>query len=188
MTLARDDKVDLYLEEREVAALRKAASKIGRKGKRDAAMIGLAFNHGLRASEVCRLRWEDVSLEKRTIYVRRCKGSKSGQHPLYPDDVLALRKLGDETGYVFKSESLSLPGPVSESGFHKIVQRAGKAAGLGSSVHPHMLRHACGHRLRLEHWSLLDIQEWLGHKNAQNTQLYAASDANHFRKLIERKR
>jgi type 1 fimbriae regulatory protein FimE len=181
-----DDKVDLYLEEREVNQLRKAAAMLGRNGHRDQTMIQLAYNHGFRASELCRLKWQHVNLEKETMYVIRCKGSKSGQHYLYPEDIKALSKLGDEVGYVFKSEAKQTPGPLSPVGFHKIVQRAGKKAGLGSHVHPHQLRHACGHRLREEGWDVLDIQQWLGHRNIQNTQHYAAADATHFRKLIER--
>jgi type 1 fimbriae regulatory protein FimB/type 1 fimbriae regulatory protein FimE len=35
------------------------ASKANRRGHRDATMILIAFRHGLRASELCDLRWED---------------------------------------------------------------------------------------------------------------------------------
>jgi len=45
-----------YLAPREVAALVEAARK-NRYGHRDATMILMAYRHGLRASEVCALRW-----------------------------------------------------------------------------------------------------------------------------------
>jgi type 1 fimbriae regulatory protein FimE len=183
-SLERDDKKDLYLEDKEVRQLIKAAGTRGRNRHRNATMILIAYNHGLRASEVCSLRWENVNLEKKIIYVMRCKGSKSGEHPLYPEDCRALSRLGKQTGFVFKSESVQNPGPVTAIGFHRIVQLAGKAAGLGSSVHPHQLRHACGHRLRLERKDVLDIQEWLGHRNIANTQLYAQGGADHFRRVF----
>jgi type 1 fimbriae regulatory protein FimE len=181
-----DDKKDLYLEDKEVKLLIKTAGLIGRNRERDSAMIQMAYSHGLRASECCGLKWERVNLEKKTVHVIRVKGSKTRQHWLYPQDISALKKLGKQVGYVFKSEAIIDPGPVSVRGFHLIVARAGKAAGLGSFVHPHQLRHACGHRLRLEGWDVLDIQEWLGHVNVQNTQHYAQADAEHFRRLIER--
>src|SRR5262245_21212863 len=46
-----------YLTEKEVDRLIDAAKRRGRNGARDAAAILLAYRHGLRASEVCSLRW-----------------------------------------------------------------------------------------------------------------------------------
>src|SRR5262245_29990363 len=40
-----------------------AARKRGRNGARDAAAILLAYRHGLRASELCSLRWSQVDLQ-----------------------------------------------------------------------------------------------------------------------------
>jgi integrase len=42
-----------------------------RQGHRDALMILLAFRHGLRAAEVCDLRWERVDFKAATLHVRR---------------------------------------------------------------------------------------------------------------------
>ena len=50
-----------YLTEREVERLMKAAGR-NRYGHRDATMILLAFRHGLRASELCSLRWGGANL------------------------------------------------------------------------------------------------------------------------------
>src|SRR5947208_14630283 len=49
-----------HLSRDEVLTLCKAARK-NRNGTRDAAAIWIAFNHGLRISELCDLRWSDVS-------------------------------------------------------------------------------------------------------------------------------
>jgi len=46
-----------YLTESEVERLVEAARKRGRSGSRDAAAILLAYRHGLRAQELCSLRW-----------------------------------------------------------------------------------------------------------------------------------
>jgi type 1 fimbriae regulatory protein FimB len=52
-----------------------AALKGNRHGHRDW-LIGLViYRHGLRVSEACDLRWDDIDLRKRTIVVRRLKGS-----------------------------------------------------------------------------------------------------------------
>ena len=49
-----------YLTEAEVDRLIEAARKRGRNGARDAAAILLAYRHGLRAAELCSLRWAQV--------------------------------------------------------------------------------------------------------------------------------
>src|SRR5262249_38378453 len=59
-----------YLTEKEVERLMKAAGR-NRYGHRDATMILLAFRHGLRASELCSLRWEQVDLTHARLHVSR---------------------------------------------------------------------------------------------------------------------
>ena len=49
-----------YLTEREVERLMDCARKHGRYGHRDATMILVAYRHGLRASEVCDLQWQQI--------------------------------------------------------------------------------------------------------------------------------
>jgi integrase len=61
-----------YLTEREVERLMKAAGN-NRHGHRDATMILMAFRHGLRASELCSLRWEQVDLVHGRLHVHRLK-------------------------------------------------------------------------------------------------------------------
>ena len=51
-----------YLTEREIERLQEAARKRSRYGHRDATMILIAYRHGLRASEVCGLRWDQIDL------------------------------------------------------------------------------------------------------------------------------
>jgi len=46
-----------YLSEKEVTALVEAAASVGRHGARDAALILIAYCHGLRVSELVSLRW-----------------------------------------------------------------------------------------------------------------------------------
>ena len=57
-----------YLTPAEVEKLIKAA-KDGRYGHRDAAMILVAFRHGLRATEVCEFRWERVDFNGAVLHV-----------------------------------------------------------------------------------------------------------------------
>src|ERR1051325_141189 len=74
-----------HLSRDEVLVLCKMARK-NRKGARDAAAIWVGFNHGLRVSELCDLRWSDIQWQERRILVRRLQGSQTGEHPLTEQD------------------------------------------------------------------------------------------------------
>ena len=44
------------------------ARKHGRYGHRDATMILVAYRHGLRASEVCDLQWQQIELSEGRLH------------------------------------------------------------------------------------------------------------------------
>jgi type 1 fimbriae regulatory protein FimB/type 1 fimbriae regulatory protein FimE len=62
-----------YLTEKEVERLIEAARKRGRNAARDAAAILLAYRHGLRAAELCSLRWSQIDLRNGRLHVNRAK-------------------------------------------------------------------------------------------------------------------
>jgi integrase len=84
-----------YRTEKEVEELI-AQAKRNRWGARDAAMILLAYRHGLRVSELCALRWDQVELDAGRIHVRRAKGGTPSTHPLTGVEIRALRALRRE--------------------------------------------------------------------------------------------
>ena len=57
-------------------------AKDNRQGHRDATMILIAFRHGLRASELVDLRWEQIDLGQAVLHVRRVKNGTPATHPL----------------------------------------------------------------------------------------------------------
>jgi type 1 fimbriae regulatory protein FimB/type 1 fimbriae regulatory protein FimE len=61
-----------------------------------------------------------------------------------------------------------------------IISRAGTLAGLALSVHPHMLRHACGFYLASKGHDTRAIQAYLGHKNIQHTIRYTELSPDSF--------
>jgi site-specific recombinase XerD len=68
-----------------------------------------------------------------------------------------------------------------DSAFRKIMARAGKAARLDVSVHPHMLRHATGFKLANDGQDTRAIQHYLGHKNIQHTVRYTELATDRFK-------
>jgi type 1 fimbriae regulatory protein FimE len=81
-----------YLTEREVERLMDCARKCGRYGHRDATMILVAYRHGLRASEVCDLQWQQIELSEGRLHVHRVKNGIPSVHPIRGDEMRALRK------------------------------------------------------------------------------------------------
>jgi len=173
-------RVHEYLTEREIERLMKAAGS-NRYGHRDATMILLAFRHGLRASELCSLRWEQVDLVHARLHVSRLKNGIPSVHPLTGSELRALRRLQREQAqgrYIFMRERGA---PMSAVGFRRMIRRLGKAAKMPFSVHPHMLRHACGFKLANDGHDTRALQHYLGHKNIQHTVRYTELSPDRFR-------
>jgi integrase len=168
-----------HLTEVEVERLIEAA-KGNRYGHRDATMILVAFRHGLRASELCRLRWSQIALGKgAALHVTRLKNGKPATHPLSGREQRALRQLqrDADTDFVFVSERGS---PFEVRGFQAMVERAGQAAGFEFKVHPHML-HSCGFKLAGDGHDTRSIQDYLGHRSIQHTVRYTELSPDRFK-------
>src|SRR6516162_11570977 len=146
VTVRRPSRPREYLTDREIEKLIKAAGD-NRWGHRDATAILIAYRHGLRASELVALRWDDIDFQIGKLHVRRGKGGTASVHPIGGRELRALRRLKREAPagvYVFVSERLS---PLGVAGYQRMVARAGAAAGFPFLVHSHMLRHSCGYKL-----------------------------------------
>ena len=89
-----------------------------------ATVILLAFRHGLRAAEVCDLRWDQVSFDGAVLHVRRVKDGTPSTHPLLGDELRALRRLQRESvpsPFVFVSVRGT---PFTTAGFARMIERA----------------------------------------------------------------
>jgi integrase len=179
--LNRDLRTREHLTEAEVERLIKA-TRDNRYGQRDATMILVAFRHGLRASELTDLRWEQVDFRTATLHVRRLKQGTPSTHPILGDELRALRRLRREqqpkSSFVFTSERGA---PFTTAGFARMTERAGKVAKLSFKVHPHMLRHACGYALANRGHDTRALQAYLGHRNIQHTVRYTELSPTRFK-------
>ena len=153
------------------------AVKANRWGHRDSTMILVAYRHGLRASELVDLRWDQIGFDTATLAVRRVKKGTPSTHPIRGDELRALRRLQREqdpkSPFVFTSERGA---PFTTAGFARMIERAGEAAGLKFKAHPHMLRHACGFALANRGHDTRALQAYLGHKNIQQRYTELAPD------------
>ncbi|MGP0094650.1 MAG: tyrosine-type recombinase/integrase [Xanthobacteraceae bacterium] len=157
------------------------AAKANRHGHRDATMLLLTYRHGLRAAEVCDLRWDQIDFNGAVLHVRRVKNGMPSTHPIHGDELRALRRLQRESvtsPFVFVSERGS---PFTTAGFARMLERAAEVARLKIKAHPHMLRHACGYALANKGHDTRAIQGWLGHRSITSTAIYTALAPNRFK-------
>src|ERR1700722_18557891 len=126
----------IHLEPSEVLAVLRAAKA---KGAREWAMIVVAYKHGMRASEVCNLRLDDVDMKNGSIVVQRLKGSlrttqavtEHRGEPLL-NEFKALRewlreRRNDGSDYLFTSQK---GGRLDRTQFFRVFQAIATAAGL----------------------------------------------------------
>jgi integrase len=164
-----------YLTEKEIERLQDAARKRSRYGHRDATMILIAYRHGLRATELCGLRWDQIDLNTGR------KGGIDNVHPLSGREIRSLRQLrreNMESRYVFVTER---SGPATTAGFLKTIARTGEAAKLPFPIHPHMLRHSTGYKLANDGHDTRALQHYMGHKNIMHTVRYTGMAPDRFK-------
>ncbi len=179
-----------YLTPTEVDKLLCAAKKQEHNPERNYCLLLLMYHHGLRVSEACQLKLNDIDLGEKVIHIKRLKNGKSAVQPIYPSEVKALRDwlkvretMGAHGDALFISERNQ---PMNRATVNVIVNKVAEAAGLSSLyVHPHQLRHACGYFLANEGRDTRSIQDHLGHRSIQHTVRYTelapGRSANFFR-------
>jgi type 1 fimbriae regulatory protein FimB len=163
------------------------ATKGRRNGIRDRCLLLLIFRHGLRVSEACRMKLDQVDTESRVLHVARLKGGLSTTQPLRSDELRAVSAWLKERARMkpigkafFVSEQRK---PLHRSTVNLVLQKYGEAASLPLLVHPHMLRHACGFALDDQGADTRLIQDYLGHRNIEHTVKYTATNPARFEKL-----
>ena len=183
----------------EVDRLLAATKDNPRTGVRDRCLILLMFRHGLRVTEACAMRLDQVDLESKILQVQRLKGGLSTTQPLRTEEIRLLkgwmaererwlrqwRKSGGP-GAALDRQALFLSArgtALSRKTFWALLRRYGELAGLSLPPHPHMLRHACGFALADQGADTRLIQDYLGHRNIQHTVRYTATNPVRFEKL-----
>jgi type 1 fimbriae regulatory protein FimB len=155
------------------------------RSTRDWAMILLAYRHGLRASEVCRLKLADIDLKAASISIRRLKGSLQTIQPLYQhrgqpllDEMVAIRnwlrkRPADGSNYLFTSQK---GGKLDRTQLFRVFQTIAEIAGLPvEKRHPHVLKHSLASHLVAGNVNLALIRQALGHRWINSTMQYVGT-------------
>jgi site-specific recombinase XerD len=162
------------------------------KRERDRLLLALFAYAGLRRSELLGLDWQDVDLERRLLKVRRAKGGRQRTVPIHPAlkplfvDYLQARA-GDPEPALF----VGVQGKrLSQTILTQTFLRYARAAGVSERkrVTPHTLRHVFASELLRAGANLRQIQELLGRKHLDSTQLYTRVTAHELRGAVKRLR
>jgi integrase/recombinase XerD len=173
-----------YLTEPETSALLAAPDKNTWAGRRDHALLLLAAQTGLRVSELTGLTCGDAHLGSGAHVSCLGKGRKQRITPLTTGTVAALRawlaERGGQPGQpLFPTRTGSrLSRDAIE---HRIARHTAAAAVSCPSLHAktvtaHTLRHTAAMRLLQAGTDTSVIALWLGHEQAETTQIYLHAD------------
>ena len=161
--LARVDyqrKLPRVLPPEDVACLLEAAPGPGLKYK---AALSVAYGAGLRRSEVVALRVSDIDSKRMLIRVEQGKGGKD-RHGMLSGQLLAILRAWwlqcRSRGWLFPSQDPLLP--ITDRQLHRACHAAATAAGLGTWISPHTLRHCFGTHLMEAGVDVRVIQVLLG--------------------------
>jgi integrase/recombinase XerC len=144
---------------------------------RDAAILEVIYSCGLRVSELCQLRAEDVDWAGQLLRVRG-KGKKERLAPIGAPALEAIRAYWKHRDYAPAGAMpvfLARPHKVSPLTPRTVQLRLKiylRAAGLDPKITPHKLRHSFATHLLDAGADLRSVQELLGHAHLVTTQVY----------------
>src|ERR1700730_12429054 len=109
----RDRRPREYLTPKEVERLITTAKKRGKRfGPRDATMVLVTYQHGLRVSELCSLTWDQIDFQHGLLHVRRIKNGMASVHQIGGEELRALRALKRDDNAAALSNSTQLGPPI----------------------------------------------------------------------------
>jgi integrase/recombinase XerD len=183
-----------YLTNAEVEALLQAPDRKTWGGRRDAALLSVAVETGLRLSELIGLRCEDVVLNHGAHVRCEGKGRKERCTPLRRETVKVLNGwLNERQGK--PSEPLfpnARGGALSPDGVQYLLAKhvataAARCASLqGKRVTPHVLRHTAAMNLLHHGVDSSVIALWLGHEQVETTQIYLHASLDMKERTLEK--
>lgn len=148
---------------------------------RNRCLLRLLYGAGLRASEVCNLKWKNLATrgDAGQVTVVGGKGNKS-RSILLPkilwDDLMSLRGNALDNDPVFKSRKKG--GHIQRQNLQPIIKKAAARAGLSDKVSTHWLRHAHASHALERGANIGLVQETLGHDNVSTTSRYLHARPN----------
>ena len=180
------------LNQTEVRRLIESVGISDPQGLRDRAMLELLYSSGLRVSELCSARLENLELDSGFIRVIG-KGNKTRIVPVGGPAVAAMKQYLDSgRPLVVKPRTgaeifLSVRGKkLTPQRIWQLIKQYAARAGLDTNVFPHLLRHSFATHLLSGGADLRIIQELLGHADISTTQIYTHVEKSGLKAVLKK--
>lgn len=156
---------------------------------RDIAVMELLFATGMRISELCSLKQENLDLENKTVLIFG-KGAKERMLQIGNDEVIAALATYktyfstelSQTDWLFINR---LQNRLSEQSVRYMINHYANAAGIEMHITPHMFRHSFATLLLEADVDIRYIQKMLGHSSITTTQIYTSVSMNKQKEILE---
>lgn len=153
---------------------------------RDFAIFQVFLQTGIRVSELCKLNVADVDQEGRMLHVHG-KGQVERDIELEKKAIQAIKSYlavrpesHDSTLFLNRYGE-----PIGERGVRKLVMKYLAESGVAKKASPHSFRHTFGTMKAEKGVSTWQLQEWLGHKNVNTTQIYVHLARTNAKKVMD---
>ena len=138
--------------------------------ERDWLMFAMAFNHGLRASEVVNLKAHNI--QDGFLKVQRLKHSLRTTHALFEHSNPLLNERGPASELASNQRSIQRLFPITRQHFWRLFRKYAEQAGIPDHLcHPHILKHAICHHL-IQSAGIANTQQFVGHRRMSSTAAY----------------
>lgn len=167
-----------FIEYKELEELFQIPDLYTNLGIRNLLILELLYASGMRVSELVNVKINDIDMTRREIKVLG-KGSYERivyfgeyakdalEHYLESSRIELLK--GKKSDYLFINKNGTR---LTDRGVRLIIDELFKKASIKTKISPHTLRHTFATHLLNEGADLKVVQELLGHKNLQTTEVY----------------
>lgn len=144
-------------------------------------ILSLLYGSGLRVSEVCKIRKEDINLKEKSLFIKNSKGNKDRYTILSNYSIRLLNRylIDFEEKYLFN---------ITKRSIQKIFNNNLKKSRINKKVSCHNFRHSFATHLLENKVSIKVIQKLLGHSDIKTTQRYiqiSSSFINNINSLLD---
>jgi integrase/recombinase XerD len=157
-------------------------------GTRDKAILELLYASGLRVSEICRIKINDVDDDCVRVFG---KGSKErlvplGKYAIAAIDLYLVSFRDNVDSENQKALFVTSGGKsIDRISVWRMIKEYAKKAGIAKNISPHTLRHSFATHLLDNGAELRVIQEMLGHSSINSTDLYTHISKSHVKRAFE---
>ena len=159
---------------------------------RDKALFELMYSCGLRVSEICALNIEDIFFDERLVKVT----GKGDKQRLVPMGMRAIQNINE---YLNNGRSMLVKSikqnalflnfrgeRITRKGIWKNLKTKMQLLGIRKDVTVHTLRHSFATHLVQNGADIRYVQNFLGHKSINTTEIYTHLDMHHIKEIYDK--